>query len=173
MVNTVRSLTALLALFADTDTEDIAPQDVRDFIVSAIGGYGSLSVFEGSTQQDNPDTGAKLTCWTTNGEASGATPSHSDDQITIDVDGTWDIAFQASFSGTLNSTVKFRLRKNGTELNFGCTRKLGNIDVGSASFISCGVPLVATDILSIYVEMDGATDDITIVDAQLRVHRVG
>lgn len=174
MVDTVRSVDALLTIFADNSTEDITPQDMRDFLVSALGAYGSLSVLDGSTQQDNPDTGAKLTCWDTNGDSAGCTPDHTTDDITIDVDGVWEGRFQVSFSGTASSTVGFRLRKDGVETPYGCTRKLGTGgDTGSASFDIPAIALIATNVMSIYVEMDGATDDLTVVDAQFTMKRVG
>ena len=174
MADTPRSLTSLQSLLADNATGEIGAQDLRDFLVSALGVYGSITCFEASTQQDNPDTGAKLTCFTTNGAANGTTPDHTNDQITINVAGVYDIYFQASFSGTSSSEVRFRLRKGGTEQNYGCIRKLGTAgDVGSASFIAPGIALVATDVITVYVEQDTATDDLTVVDAQLTVRMVG
>ena len=174
MADTPRSLSDLQTILANNTSGAISPQDVRDFLVTALGVYGSITCFEASTQQDNPDTGAKLTCFTTNGAANGTTPDHTNDQITINVAGVYDIAFQASFSGTSSSETRFRLRKGGTEQNYGCLRKLGTAgDVGSASFFASGVALVATDVITVYVEMGGATDDLTVVDAQLSVKMVG
>ncbi len=174
MVDTARSLSDLQTLLADNVSGDISPQDVRDMLVSCIGIYGSLSVFNGSTQQDNPDTGAKLTAFTTNGNSNGTTPDQSNDQITIDVAGNYDIAFQCSFSGTGNTTFQFRLRIDGVESSYGCVRKLGSGgDTGSCSFLAPGVTLAATEVVTVYVEADGSTDDLTVVDAQFAVKMVG
>ena len=174
MVDTARSVADLKTLLADNATGAISEQDLRDFLVSALGIYGSLSCFEETTQQDNPDTGAILTCWDTNGASNGTTPDHTTDGITVDVTGVYEVAFQCSFSGTGSSVVKFRLRIDGVEQSFGCTRKLGTGgDVGSASFLAPGVSITATEVLSVYVEMDGATDDLTVVDAQMSVRMIG
>src|SRR5512138_544576 len=37
MADTIRDLTALLALFADNTSGNVSPQDARDFIVSVVG----------------------------------------------------------------------------------------------------------------------------------------
>jgi len=174
MADTPRGLTALLALFADNTTGNISPQDYRDLIVSCLGVYGSLNCFEQAHAQDNPDTGAKITCFDVNGDSHGTTPDHTDDSITIDVAGEFDIYFQCSFSGTANSTVKFRLRIDGAEQLLGCTRKLGTGgDIGSASFFAPAVALSAAEVITVYMEADGATDDFVIQDCQFGCRMVG
>lgn len=174
MADTPRSLSALQALLADNTSGDISPQDIRDFLVSSLGVYGSIYCVDAVTQQDNPDTGALLTCFTNNGNANGTTPDHTNDNITIDVAGNYDIYFQASFSGTSGSEFQFKLRKGGVEQNYGCTRTLGTGgDSGSASFLAPAVSLIVNDIVTIWVEADGATDDLTVKDAQFSVKMVG
>ena len=81
-----------------------------------------------------------------------------------------------SFEGTGSAVVQFRLRVDDAETSpvFGCHRKLGSTgDVGSASFLAPGVSLTATEVVTIYVETDGATDDVTVKDAQFTVKMVG
>lgn len=174
MADTPRSLANLQTLLADNASKQISPQDLRDMLVSCLGIYGSLSCFEASTQQDDPNTGAKLTCFTTNGASNGTTPDHTDDSITIGVTGTYDVYFQISFSGTSSSEAKFRLRVDGVEQNYGCTRKLGTAgDVGSAGFYAPGISLTSGEKITVYVEMNGATDDFTAVDAQFGCRMVG
>lgn len=41
MVDTIRGLAALQALLADNVAQNISPQDVRDFLVSSLGGFGA------------------------------------------------------------------------------------------------------------------------------------
>jgi hypothetical protein len=177
MADTPRSLTDLQSLLADNTTGDISPQDLRDFLVSAIGVYGSLTCFDGSTAQTSlGTTPALLTCFTTDGSANGTTPANASDSITVNVAGNYDCYFQCSFSGTNSANVQFRLRNNAVEQSYGCTRKLGTGgDVGSASFIAPGITLAASDVLTIYVETDdaGGGDQITVVDAQFCVRMVG
>ena len=173
MTDTARSLSALQTLLADNVAEDITPQDLRDMLVSCLGIYGSLSCFEYYIQQDNPDTGVILTCFDTDGLAEGMTPSNADNNITIEIDGVYDILFQTSFFGDI-AEIAFRLRKNGVEQPYGCYRNIvSSSDKDSVSFIAPGISLVATDILTIYVEMSVATADFTIVDAQFSARMVG
>jgi hypothetical protein len=174
MVDTVKSVADLQALLADNVSGDISAQDLRDFLVSALGIYGSLSCYEAAVEQVDPDTGAKLTCFTANGNSAGMTPDHTDDSIAASVAGNYDIAFQASFSGTSSSEIRFRLRIDGVEQSFGCTRKLGTAgDIGSASFLAPGVTLAVGEKITVWVEADGATDDLTVADAQLTARMVG
>lgn len=42
MVDTIRTLTDMLALLADNITGDIAPQDVRDLFISSVNQYGQI-----------------------------------------------------------------------------------------------------------------------------------
>ena len=177
MADTARSLTDLQTLLADNVAGAISPQDLRDFLVTALGVYGSLSCFDASTSQTSlGTTPALLTCFTADGNANGTTPANASDSITVNVAGNYDVYFQCSFSGTNSAEVAFRLRKGGVEQNFGCTRKLGTAgDVGSASFLAPGVTLAASDVLTVYVETDdaGGGDQITVVDAQFSVQMVG
>jgi len=174
MADTPRNLTDLLALLADNTTGNISAQDLRDMLVSCLGVYGSLSCFEAGAVQTDPNTGAKLTCFTTNGDAHGTTPDHTDDSIQIDVSGEYDIYFQCSFSGTASAVVKFRLRVDGVEQSFGCTRKIGTAgDIGSASFFAPAQDLTTGEKITVYIEADGATDDFTIDDCQFGCKMVG
>lgn len=173
MADTPRSLSQLLAILADNTSGDISAQDLRDMLVTCLGVYGSLSCFEESTIQNDPNTGAKLTCFDTNGSSNGMTPDHTDDSITCNVTGVYDIAAHISFSGTNSSTVKMRLRIDGVEQPYGLTRKLGNTDVGDASFLAPGISLTSGEKITIYVECDTSTDDITVVDAQFTARMIG
>ena len=72
MVDTIRSLSALQALLADNTSGDISPQDVRDFLVSALPyGRAATLVVAPSTASQLIKNGADAVC-------SGA-----DDQYTI------------------------------------------------------------------------------------------
>ncbi len=173
MADTPKSVADLIAGLPSTPG-GCSAQSLRDLVVSALGIYGSISVLDGSTQQDNPDTGAKLTCFAANGSASGVTPDHTDDSLTVLVAGVYDVNMSVSFSGSGTRTFKFRLRVNGIESIYGCTRKLGTGgDVGAAGFHAPGVTLAANDVVTVYVEADNSTADLTVVDAALSARMVG
>ena len=174
MVDTVRSVTELQTLLADNDIKGITAQRLRDFLVTSLGVFGSIYLFEGITAQLNPDTGAKLVGFNANGTAKGITPDHTTDSLTVPVAGFYDFNFQCSFTGTANALFRFRLRVNQVEQPFGCERSLNaSGDVGSASFVAPGIQLQANDVVEVWVEANTAIDDLTPVDMQLSGRLVG
>lgn len=172
MADTARTLAALQALFADNTTGDVSPQYLRDFLVSALGGYGFISVLDGSTADAGISATPKLvTGFTTNGVAKDTTPDFANNQITVGVAGDYVIKFQMSFSGTASRTFLFRARVNGAVSVLGCSRKLGTGgDVGSCSFEGSLI-LAADDVVTVYVESTDGGSSITSVDAQLQLNR--
>jgi hypothetical protein len=174
MADTIRTLTALLALLADNTTGDISPQDVRDMLVTVHGVYGGIYIQDGSTPQTGIDTTpTKMTGWATNTASAGTTPDQANNQITVGTDGVYLIWASVGFSGSVNTTFQGHLRVNDIESWAGFHRKLSaGGDVGSVSFVSLLV-LSADDVLSIYIESDaGGGASMTPTDAQLIVYRV-
>lgn len=174
MADTIRTLTALLALLADNTTGDISPQVIRDMLVTVHGVYGGIYVADGSTPQTGIDTTpTKITGWTTNTANAGTTPDQANNQITVGTDGVYVIWVSVGFSGSNNTTFMGHLRVNDIESYAGFHRKLSAAgDVGSTSFISLLI-LSADDILSIYIESDaGGGASMTLADAQFIVFRV-
>lgn len=175
MVDTVRTLAALQALFADNVIEDISPQDLRDFLVSALGVYAIIYVNDGAVAQTGVTTTAVLmTGFDTNGINSDATPDHTGDKITINTDGDYLCVFQCSFSGDNNTTFIFHIRIDSVAQPFGAHRKL-NASGDSGSGIALGLlTLSATDVVTVFVESDsGGGAAFTPIDASLTVLRIG
>lgn len=174
MADTAKSVASLQTLFADNADGDISPQDLRDFLVTALGVYGSISTFEAATQQADVGTaGTLLTCFSANGASSSTTPDHTNDRITVTIPGVYEVNFFVCFEGTNGAEFRFRLRKNAVEQSYGTSRVgSGAGNYGSASF-GAQLSLAANDILTIYVESDTSTDDITVSEAQLMVRLIG
>ena len=176
MADTAKSVADLQTLLANNTSGAISPQDLRDFLVSALGVYGGISVNGNGTetQSNIGTTPVKLVGFDTDGNANGCTPAQASDQITVDVAGNYRISFHATFSGDA-SIYSFRARIDGVEQPFGCGRKIGTAgDVGSTSFEAPGITLAATDVLTIYVESDAASGDaITLVDSTFSINMVG
>jgi hypothetical protein len=175
MADTERSLAALQTLLADNSSGDISAQDLRDFLVSCFSAYGSIYVQDGATAQTSIGTTATLlTGFAANGESSGVTPNHADDELNIGVDGAYLATGCFSFSGTASRTFQLRLRKSGSEVaGIGCRVTLdASGNTTSASFVGI-VACEADDILTVYVEADAADSSLTLIDAALGVKRVG
>lgn len=170
MADTRRTRASLLTLYADNATQDISAQDLRDGVVSWMGGYASILTVDGSTAQTGISaTPAIVTGWSANGAASdGLTPDYTTtDGITIDVDGVYAIYFQSSFSGTGSKTFEYHLRVDGVEQAEGAHRKMGTAgDVGSVSFAAIK-SLSAAEVVTVYVESGDGGTSVTPLDAQL------
>jgi hypothetical protein len=132
--------------------------------------YAAIYVTDGSTAQSSISTSpAKVTGFAANGPSNDATPDHTNDQITINTTGTYAIAFHISFSGTVSTEFIFKLRNSAVEQNAGCIRTLGTGgDSGSCGFNTI-MTLSASDVLTIYVEADGASKSITPEEMHLTV----
>jgi hypothetical protein len=173
MSDTQRTLTALQTLLADNTVGAISPQDLRDLLVSALGGYTNISLQDGATPQTIGTTPAVLSGFTTDGAASGCTPLHSSNVITVLVAGDYEVRFAASFSGTASRTPQFRLRKGGVEVSGvgGRVKLNASGDVTSLAF-SGQLTCAANDQLTVYAEADVDSTSLTLVDANFSVKRL-
>ena len=174
MAEAAKAVATLLSNFADNSTGNISAEELRDFVVTALGVYGSITVNDASAEQvDIGTTDVKLTCFTADGNSNAMTPSHTNDQITILVAGDYDVTFTCSFLASAG-VWQMHLAIDDVLQPYGFHRKIGIPgDVGSASFIAPGITLAVNEVLSVYVVSEGATDDITVVDAALSVRLVG
>ena len=164
----------LYALFNYNLAEGNLSGHMREFLDSVMGVYGGIYVFEGATEQVDPGiAGSKLEGWTGASTGKNMQCDYTHGELGIEVPGVYLGIFSLSFTGTTGSEVAFRLRNNGVESNYGCTRKLSSADKGDAGFIVLPTVFAAGDRASIYVECDGATDDVTPVDGQFFLGKIG
>ena len=173
MADTPRTLAALQTLLANNTAAGISPQDIRDFLVSVLGGYGGITALGASTAQASiSGTPAKLTGFAANAPASDTTPDHTDDSVTGGEAGKYMVDFQCSFSGTASKTFLFRVYSQGIVTTLGCQRKLGTGgDVGSCSCIGI-LALDSADVITTYVSSSDGGVSVTVVDAQLTLTRL-
>lgn len=174
MPDTQRSTSDLLDLLADNTAGNISPQDLRDVLVSLLGGYGSIYVEDGAVAQTVNIAAAKLTGFAANGESSSIVPDHGDDELNVPVAGTYWVEGHFSFSGTAAGTFQLRLRKQGVEVaGIGCRAKLNAtgdaVSVSFAGLVACA----AADILTVYAEADADASSLTLIDGALVAKRVG
>jgi hypothetical protein len=103
MPDTQRDTTSLLALFADNTSGNISPQDLRDGVVSILGGYGGLRADGSAAQMTGLNaTPTKLTVFTHNLVADGANvvPSTANDNVTVNITGNYEVHASVSFDGS-------------------------------------------------------------------------
>ena len=171
MADTVRTRAAILALLADNTSKDISPQDLRDTVVSMFGVWSAIYVADGMIAQTGiTTTPVKVSGFTTNVVGKGGMiPDHTDDSITIPVDGDYLVLAQISWSGSVNQQFEIHVAVDTVESPFGTHRKIGaGGDVGSASAIAPFEGLLATEKISLYVNtVPSGVGEITPVDMQL------
>lgn len=173
MADTPRTLSALLALLADNTSRNISEQDLRDVLVSILGGYAEIYCNDASTAQTVNDTPQRMTGFTTNGPDSGCTADAANDKIVIDVAGDYLVSIAVAYAGTLSKTFEIYAAVGTTPSHIGFHRKLGTAgDVGAGS--ACGIlTLAASDEVSAYVHSSDGGTSFTPQNAQLTVKRIG
>lgn len=170
MADTIKSVADLLTLFADNTSGAISPQDLRDFLVSALGVYGDLRVEAGSAAQTSIDTTpVKLTGFNANGLGNGITPDHvTDNDLSVLTTRVVEVSFACTFLGTASQTFYFEIYKNGAS-----TGIRGRADINATpdvAHVSCGglVSCTAADNIEVYVySAAGSGHSVTPYEAQL------
>ncbi len=171
MAETERTFAQLQTLLADNETEDISEQDLRDMMVSALGGYASLYVDGGVAGQALVAAVAKLTAFAAVGPERGAAASHADDQITIGVAGNYEVTLTASLTAAVTTVLDVQLFVDTVaEAGFSSrvTADVASVDIGFSG-------IVALDAGAVLELRAGVVPDttVTIRHAHLSVKRVG
>ena len=172
MTDTARSLSALQALLADNTAGDISPQDLRDVLVSALGGYGGLHVTAGATLQACTATPVLLTQWTGVFASDQMTPAHATDGVTATVAMTARASVSLAFTSSAAVAVTFEIRKNAV-LVTGAKSTSTVVTTGETmgAHIEAVVSLAASDVLTVYVSSASASN-VTVQEGQFVVTRV-
>lgn len=175
MPDTERSRDDLVAILASNAAGEITAQDLRDFLVSALGGYASIYVEDGAVAQTVDQAAAKLTGFAANGAASGCTPDHTQDQIALNTIGRYLVDGTFSLSGTADRTVQLRARLNGLEVAGvgGRCKFNASGDVATLAFGGVVIAAAPGDELTVWAEADVDGTSITLVDGNLTAKRIG
>jgi len=183
MAEQERTIANLAALLADNVTGDISPQEVRDLMASAMGGYAGLL----QTVAGGPDTivgvGATpvlidvfdvVSSQSIDVNLVGAQASLANSQLTVGVDGFYLLSFFASFNlGSNNKTAKFIAFLNAvaTDLEFDVFVSNGS-DIGAVA-LSHVFALTAADLIDFRVAIETPSADVIFTSCGLSMHRVG
>ena len=175
MADTARSLSDLQALFADNDSGDISPQDLRDYLVSALGGYAEIYVNAGSTAQGSIDTTpVLLENWGTDGDESGIDADSANDKISLDIAGRYLVNFNASFNGDNLTVFEFELYVGGVATGRRSCPSAFGPSLQTTAGISAILNATAGQDLEVYVNASaGSGKSITLTDAQLCAKLIG
>ena len=107
MAETERTFAELQLLLADNTTQAISAQDLRDLMVSVLGGYAMLFVENNVATQALDATPAVVTAFDTIGPQKGAAASFANNTITIGAAGDYEVHVSLSLevSGGPSSDV--------------------------------------------------------------------
>lgn len=175
MADTIRTLAALNALFADNTSGVISPQDIRDLVVSML---PHAEIGSGAKASITLGTGYQAMDFTVAGvSAYGLTVSTADKRIeAIPCDGKYRINLEVAFRGAQNQTYDFTVFRNPdgapeqlTRLNIQA-RPTAAADIRSL-VVSAYVSLSAGDKLQAAVRCNGQAFEL--LRGGMRVDRVG
>jgi len=172
MADTEQTWTALQTALADNTARAISPQDLRDAIVSCLGGYAGLYVSGGAAAQSLTAVPALVTCWTDTHSERGAAASAVNDRITIGTTGDYLVTASASMTSTPAAVTDLYLYTSGVVIPGATTTYDTHGTELRAATVSTIVTLAAGALVTLY----GSTTpgaDVTISDATLTVKRVG
>ena len=172
MAQTERSFVDLMVLLADNTTKGVSPQDLRDAIVSCLGGYASMYVVGSAISQAFTATPTKVTCWAGIGTERGAAADVSNDRIVIGAVGDYLITLTACVTSAPPTDLDLAFYKNGVALTGASTR----VQVAAAERTSAMALGVASLVIGDYIELyAAATPDSAIVfrDAHFTLKRLG
>jgi hypothetical protein len=166
MSDTQRTLADLLTRLADNGKKLVTAQNVRDVLVSVLGGYGHLFFF---TKNVTANIATQtLSTWGT-GPASGVTLSGAAGTLTVPVDGDYFVSFSATFSGTAGRKVSF----SSGSLPMTPKVKLDSAGDDVAVSWSGIVTLAANTAISVLYAADVDGTAVSFTSGSLAVRRVG
>jgi hypothetical protein len=164
----------LLTTYADNILGLIKALTHRNMIESVLGCYGGLELVEGVTAQTVTATPTKMTGWGANALSVGVTPGFATNDITIDVDGVYDVEWFVCFSGSASDVFYVAPYVDGVTQNSPrVDRKLGTGgDVGSSS-MKTRLSLSAAEVVSLFVWSDTGGTSFLPHNASFMIKRVG
>lgn len=169
------------AALQDNTDGDISPEDVRDAVASALGGYASMSLAGvPAVLAAVAQTPVVITQYDTVQAQSidvnlkGATADDVTGLLTAGVDGIYAISFYASYSLNQNNRLTaFQAFLNGVGGDPEFERFVSNgADVGEVAATGM-VVLSEGDTIEIRVSQDSGSADFTFGSLGLNMHRVG
>lgn len=181
MTQTERTITEINTALQDNVAGDITPEDMRDAVGSAMGGYASVALAGASavlsavaqiplviTQYDTVEAQSL------DENTDGAQANAGTGLLTAGVAGVYAVSFYASYSLNQNNRLaSFRAFLNGIagDPEFERFTSTG-ADVGGVSLTAI-VPLAAGDTVEMRVSQDTTSADFTFTALGLNMHRVG
>jgi hypothetical protein len=163
----------LLALADNSDWAIDAPH-VRQSVISALGGYGGLSVVNGSTPQTLDGTEQKLTGFTATMPAdpnANVVPNVLNQHMTVAVEGVYQAHLNLQYGLDSGVEVELGVAVDGVPTVVRMVRELAGPRIGE----HCSGPIVVPvgQTVSAYVKLLAGAGDITVKLGTLWIKRAG
>ena len=155
MSDTIRSRTDLVALLANNTTGDISPQDLRDFLVTALGGYGGVYTTASSTSPVAcvANTERTLPTFDNAMPVSGVVTDTVNGTLTVPIAGDYLSNLSLNLSCDVNNTdIEIKGAINGVATPFIVSRSFPTANSGGSVSLLGLVAHAANDVLSIRIE---------------------
>lgn len=152
-----------------------AVSSLQTYLGSKYGSYGNLYITGGVTGQSMNATPTKLTCWTTSGPSNNMTLSTVNNQITVLNTGIYQVIVNLNFAAGNNTNYNFRVYNNTSATSYANT--LINTHIVGTDHqeysIQALISANANDVLYVQSYTDGATDTITMQNANFILVQIG
>lgn len=176
MADTQRATSTLLALLPDNTSGDISPQDLRDVVVSILGGYGGLRCDGTSSVMTGiGPTPTKVTHWTHALKSDGSVVSANTaaDTVTPSVAADYEAHFSLSVGGTASQNYVFEVYVNGVATGVRAKVQMpstgGTVNVAASGTITVS----ASQAVELRVSASAAGSTLSADSGQLWIKRVG
>lgn len=183
MSQTEREAAVIQGLLADNTIGSISPQDLRDAIASALGGYAGLGLTIAGAPLTLINVGASpvlinqydvVTAQSFPENLAGSVGSVGAGTLTVGADGKYFVAFFCSFTLSANNRrVTFTPFINAAASQLEVPESVGTGADTNVVSIHELVPLDAGDVLDMRVDISGGTADVTFEAMGFSCHRVG
>jgi hypothetical protein len=145
-------------------------------LLSAGDAYGAIyrDVTTGPSSNTITTSYAKIVDFDTDGLSLNTTPSHANDQITVNVTGVYEVSFGISHSGSNGAIYTVAVHVNSAEqVGIVTKRTIGTgTDIGSSARTGI-LSLTAGDVVDLRVKAASGTPDFDVESMGLFVHRIG
>lgn len=174
MADVERSYSQILADLANNADWAIDAPQVRQAIISALGGYGMLSVVDGSTSQTLDGTVQKLEGFTAALPAdpnANVVPNVLNQHMTVAVPGVYQVHLNLQYGLDAGAEIELGVAVDGTPTVVRMDRALGGPRIGEHCCGLIDVPVGQP--VSAYVKLLSGAGDITVKHGTLWIKRAG
>lgn len=174
MADTQRSLADNLLRLADNTTRQISPQDLRDLLVSALGGYGEVYTTGGTGTQALTSSPTLINQITTNGDSSNVVPDQANNRLTISTAAVYQITANISWtSDSVSDVFTFEIKKNDASMIAGQKVLQRCVAANEPNSITIGgqESLAAADYIQLFASCD-ASKNLLVKELNFRVKRL-